>query len=418
MAEKKQEIKKSFLEEALLEAKSIQKSAEANAKEILATSMKPEIDRIIKEAIEEDSIEENNVEESHEQTKKVAEEKLEDDDNDSEDVELDTLDEPEQEIEAGEPESNDIESGVDQIDLSDTPDDEVVKVFKKMSNDDQIEITKNGDSINLKDENNEYHIELSESKKTKKDKLNEDGLCEDCSDHNNNDNELSTDMENNDEMIYEIELEENDNPFEETEEKVQEDELEETFNVTHAEGKNVTSKPQNFNVRSRPGDTRYKSQYQESVERNKQLVKKFNSLRSKAVKILSENKQLKGKENQYKTALVDLRGKLNQVALFNTNLAYVNKIMTEQTTTKQEKIDTISRFDKVKTINESKSLYKTIVDGLKKEPIKNIVEKKITKTSESGTSKQINESKAYVDPQLDNQLNRMKSLMNYSTNGK
>lgn len=409
MAEKKQEIKKSFLEEALLEAKSIQKSAEANAKEILATSMKPEIDRIIKEAIEEDSIEENNGEESHEQTKKVAEEKIEDDDDN---VELDTLDdEPEQEIETGEsePESNDVEDEVDQIDLSNTPDNEVVKIFKKINDDDQIEITKDGDSINLKDENNEYHIELSESQKTKKSKLNENGVCENCSDHNNND-ELSTDMENKDEMIYEIELGDD--------EDLNEKELGETFNITHAEGKNVTAKPQNFNVRSRPGDTRYKSQYQESVERNKQLVRKFNSLRSKAVKILSENKQLKGKENQYKTALVDLRGKLNQVALFNTNLAYVNKIMTEQTTTKQEKIDTISRFDKVKTINESKALYKTIVDGLKKEPIKDIVEKKITKTSESGTSKQINESKAYVDPQLSNQLSRMKSLMNYSTNGK
>ena len=92
--------------------------------------------------------------------------------------------------------------------------------------------------------------------------------------------------------------------------------------------------------------------------------------------------------------------------------------MSEQATTKQEKINMITRFDKVKSINESKSLYRVIVDELKKEPIKDVVEKKIIKTSQSGASKQINENKSYIDPQLDNQLSRMRSLMNYSTNGK
>ena len=408
MAEKKQEIKKSFLEEALLEAKTIQKSAEANAKEILASTMKPEIDRIVKEAIEkENSIDENNVEESHEQTKVAKEKKVEENSTEDDDkISDDDLGEPEVEISDDEPKTDDLEDiGVDQVDLTTSPDNEVIKVFKKMNGDDQLEITKDGDSVNLKDGDAEYHIQLSESEK-KKDKLNEEGICE-CPDHND---EITTDMENNDdEMIYEIELDDKE-PVEEP--------VEETFNVTHADGKNVTLKPKNFNVRSRPGDTRYKSIYQESVEKNKQLVKRFNSLRSKAVKILSENKQIKEKENQYKTALIDLRGKLNEVALFNSNLAYVNKIMSEQATTKQEKINMITRFDKVKSINESKSLYRVIVDELKKEPIKDVVEKKIIKTSQSGASKQINENKSYVDPQLDNQLSRMRSLMNYSTNGK
>ena len=113
-----------------------------------------------------------------------------------------------------------------------------------------------------------------------------------------------------------------------------------------------------------------------------------------------------------------MRGKLNEVALFNSNLAYANRIMAEETTTRKEKIDMIQRFDKVKSIKESKQLYKTLLSELKKEPIKESVEKKITKTSESSSSKQINESKVYSDPQLENQIKRMKDLMNYSTNGK
>lgn len=412
MAEKK-ENKNSFLEEALLEARNIQKSAEINAKEILASTMKPEIERIVKEAIESEdkkSIADDEVEESHEQKSKVAEEKVEDNSTEDDDNNLDDdLGDPEQEIVDDETKSDDLEgSGVDQIDLTSSPDNELVKVFKKMNGEDQIEITKDGDSVNLKDGDAEYHIQLNESEK-KKDKLNEEGICE-CPDPN----ETSTDMENNnnDEMIYEIELDDEEKQLNEPVQE--EEEVEETFNVTHAEGKNVTSKPQNFNVRHRPGDNRYESLYQESVEKNKQLVKKFNSLRSKAVKILSENKESKNKEKQYKSALIDLRGKLNDIAVFNSNLAHVNRVLTEQSTTKQEKISIIQRFDKVKSINESKSLYKTIVGELKKEPIKESVEKKITKTSESGASKQLNESKASVDPQI----GRMMDLIKYSTNGK
>ena len=422
MAENK-EKKQSILEQALLEASEIQKTAESNAKEILAKQMRPEIERIVKESIEkEDSVDETKMEESHDQ-QPVDEEKNkvkenEDEDNDLEDidsekVETDLEDDIDSEkIEDKEPEEiSDDEEGIEQVDLTSTPDEDVVKVFKKMTKDDQIEIEKDGDSIKIKDEDKEYRIELSESKN--KGKLNEDGVCEECPD-----NDLTDD---DSEMIYEIEIEGKDNVSETdgvSEKVTKDEELEETFNVTHAEGKNVTSKPQNFNVRSRPGDTRYKKLYQEAAGKNKQLVEKFNSLRGKAVKILNENKELKEFQTKLKNAVVDMRGKLNEVALFNSNLAYANRIMAEETTTRKEKIDMIQRFDKVKSIKESKQLYKTLLGELKKEPIKESVEKKITKTSESSSSKQINESKVYSDPQLENQIKRMKDLMNYSTNGK
>ena len=56
-------------------------------------------------------------------------------------------------------------------------------------------------------------------------------------------------------------------------------------------------------------------------------------------KIMKEYKELKSKNNEYKKALNVFKDKLNEVALFNTNLAYVNRLFTEHSTTKKEKME-------------------------------------------------------------------------------
>jgi len=62
-------------------------------------------------------------------------------------------------------------------------------------------------------------------------------------------------------------------------------------------------------------------------------------------KFLKEYNELKSKNEQYKKALKVFKNKLNEVALFNTNLAYVNRLFTEHSTTKKEKMDILKRFD-------------------------------------------------------------------------
>ncbi len=116
---------------------------------------------------------------------------------------------------------------------------------------------------------------------------------------------------------------------------------------------------------------------------------------------MKEYNELKSKNNQYKKALNVFKDKLNEVALFNTNLAYVNRLFTEHSTTKKEKMDILKRFDNAETIKESKNIYKTVKTELDNvQPINESVERKVNKTIKSSKSTNLNESTAYVDPQI------------------
>jgi uncharacterized protein YlxP (DUF503 family) len=86
--------------------------------------------------------------------------------------------------------------------------------------------------------------------------------------------------------------------------------------------------------------------------------------------------------------------------VFNSNLTYVTKLFTEHATTKVEKQNIIKRFDEdVLSLKESKKLYKTIVNELEtRKPISESVENKIIKEATTSSSRQLNESTAYVDP--------------------
>ena len=104
------------------------------------------------------------------------------------------------------------------------------------------------------------------------------------------------------------------------------------------------------------------------------------------------------------------REKLNEVAVFNSNLAYATRLFTEHSTTKKEKINILRRFDSVESLKESKQLYKTIKDELGHVDTKNInesVDKVVNNSMSSGSSQNLIESKTYENPQF----LRMKDLM-------
>jgi hypothetical protein len=119
---------------------------------------------------------------------------------------------------------------------------------------------------------------------------------------------------------------------------------------------------------------------------------------------------LREKNEEYKKALDFFRNKLNEVAVFNSNLAYSTRLFTEHSTTKQEKINILRRFDDVESIKESKSLYKTIkneLDGKNSSVVTESIERKVIKTPTNGSSSNLIESKTYENPQF----MRMKDLM-------
>ena len=123
---------------------------------------------------------------------------------------------------------------------------------------------------------------------------------------------------------------------------------------------------------------------------------------------------LREKNEEYRKALNVFRNKLNEVAVFNSNLAYATRLFTEHSTSKQEKINILRRFDGVETIKESKNLYQSIKDELSttttskgKSNVNESIERVIEKSQSTGSATNLIESKTYENPQF----LRMKDLM-------
>ena len=136
---------------------------------------------------------------------------------------------------------------------------------------------------------------------------------------------------------------------------------------------------------------------------------KFNTAIQKE-SLEAEVKMLREKNEEYRKALNVFREKLNEVAIFNSNLAYATRLFTEHSTTKKEKINILRRFDDVETLKESKNLYKSLKDELGKTETKTVnesIEKTINNTMSSGSATTLIESKTYENPQF----LRMKDLM-------
>jgi hypothetical protein len=134
-------------------------------------------------------------------------------------------------------------------------------------------------------------------------------------------------------------------------------------------------------------------------------TKKYNAL-------LTEAKELKGKNGEYKQALKQFRTMLAETVVFNSNLTYVTKLFMEHSTTKTEKEGIFKRFDnEVSTLKESKKLYKAIASELgSRKPMNESINNKIEKEVNSGTSKQLNESTVYVDTETSRIMDLIKRV--------
>jgi hypothetical protein len=427
MAEKK----KSIIEEALLEARSLEDALKANTKEILAATMRQEIESIVESSLreqEDEEEEEMNDVEIKDLDDEAKEEESEEGSEESEEMvdmesgeELEGMEdmESEESEEGSEEEMGDMESGEESldmmgdledlnmgdefgdeseqkvIDLRGASDAKVAKVFKRMNDEDEIEVVKNGNDLNLKENKTgaEYHIQIGESYG----KMEEDELCEECGDK----------MYEEDETMYEIELDE-ESDLEEfyfygDKEEEEEKPIEEDRNKAHRRLKyhGASKHPREF--------SRDYSGVAESRKVSKPVVKESTSTKVSAIdsKILKEYEELKAKNEEYKKALTIFKTKLNEVALFNNNLALVTKLFTEHSTTKKEKMEILKKFDSVQSLKESKNLYKTISSDLEgRTPLNESVEKKVIKSINKGSSN-LNESTAYVDPQI----NKIKEMM-------
>jgi hypothetical protein len=398
MAEKR----KSIIDEAFMEAESIDKAFKANAKEILAQTMSSEIEEMVKESLKEDW---NGLKED-EDDEEI--EDLEFDDSDlasldaGDDLDLDLGDDEEGDdldFDLGDDEDEDVVVH----DLTDANDEEVVNVFKKMSPEDEIEVVQDGNNIDIKDNATgaEYRIELGGGMSPETDEFDLSDLEDEDYEDEDYEEEEEEEDENEDYMsdmgegvIYEIQLDED-------------EEIGENVTRNYSNGRKQTLKPDNYPSKFKRPGVRNES----TTPRVSGLINENKVLKETISSIKSENETLKEDYNKMVDALKEFRNKLNEVAVFNSNLTYTVRLFTEHSTTKDEKVDIIKRFDEAGSLKESKNIYKNLVKEISKTkaPIKESIENKINETKGSGSATQITESKVYVNPEFE----KMKQLWSY-----
>ena len=382
---------KSILEQALLQVQTLEEAVKANAKGILASTMKQELNDLLKESLEEEK-EVDEQPDSEEDTDDVPVETGDEENPDNEDDEpskdidsLDTDDDmaPSMDDMGTEddmaptmddmgtdddmtPTMDDMDTDDDVLDMTGADEDEILKVFKAMGPNDGVIVKKDDNHIELSDGDDEYIIQLDE------DEMMSDEMP------------VDEDEMMSDETVYEIELDDVDEGEMSPEDAMEGD-------VEPVEGDvDESARTMGYGYH---GGLKSKNVYKAGNKRDE---------------INEEVSKLKKQNDEYKKALVLFKDKLNEVAVFNANLAYATRLFTEHSTTKQEKLNILKRFDSISTLKESKNLYSSIKTELEtKKPVTESVVEKINLAPTSSSTNILSESKAYENPQF----KRMKDLM-------
>jgi hypothetical protein len=410
---------KSILEQALLQVQTLEEAVKTNAKGILASTMKQELNDLLRESLEEeDDVYEQSPMKGKKDVPEDGDEDLDNEDMDDEEPESDESDEDEFNID--DEESDDEESDEDEFNINnDQPNmemggfepqddevfsaiganpDEIFTIFKAMKPEDGFIVKKDNEQIQFKDGDNEYIIKLDESEMDEYSMDEEDEFFNDEEEIEEDEffNDEESDIEeddffgdeesknhDNDEVVYEIEL---DGDLEEM------GYSEEMGGPEEEMGEAARTK---WNIHGDKGGA------------NRAGIKGKKLFAAGAIN--EEVEKLKKQNSEYRKALVLFKDKLNEVAVFNANLAYATRLFTEHSTTKNEKINILKKFDSVSTLKESKNLYNNIKNDLDtKKPIsESVVEKLRTSPTTSSSTQVLSESKAYENPQF----KRMKDLM-------
>jgi hypothetical protein len=519
------------VEDALFQIKNLEETLQENAKGILQSTMSEEIKQLVKESLRESKDEEIDEQDEpliggdEELDSETEDEDMDDDMESDDEMEFDSemeFDDEDEDMD-DELEFDDEET----IDMTNASDEEVLRVFKAMGDEDGIVVKKEGGNVHFTDGDNEYMIQLGESEMEDEmmemeDDMEddlfemEDDMEDDLFEMEDEDSEefdegfnwggaiaggikgglgLDEEMEFEDETeetIYEIEMDDEEEEFDFEEDEMMEEEdmdslMESIKKAITPKGVGIGKGPK-FNYDKKPnqnlpvtkqkeafgkgtkavGTGKAKFEYKEGKDwgsnKHEFKRKKVDGVEKKAGDVkghfktyekeetkeasrtlgngskdgsrglrkaktnnrnyqynpfkisestINEVNLLREKNEEYKKALDIFRTKLNEVAVFNSNLAYATRLFTEHSTTKQEKINILRRFDNVESIKESKGLYRTIKNELSstgsngEQKITESIERTVNKTASSGSATNLIESKTYENPQF----LRMKDLM-------
>jgi len=465
---------KNLVNETLLQIQNLEEVINENAKEILASTMKEEISELVKESLKDETDKDELVmipEEDSEEEDDM--EDMEDDMEDME-VDMDDMEDTEDEME-DDMDDMEVDMEVDMYDMEDdsindltgeTDLNKVFNVFKNMKNSDTVTVVPDGDytKISDDDEDVEYLLQMeSEEESEESEELEEKWEMEE----EDSVDEVVYEIEM-DEMFDDSEykgIEEDDDYFDfdkmdnesynmNEAKKAKKIETKEGMkpkvgtdgeigsskkfsykkskggfkeDMKHANPTKGTGKPKfefkEGEMMDMPSKTKKLSKeeakeasrtYGFGSKSGRGLRKGITPNRDLTFENHEMNKELemlRAKNEEYRKALNLFRDKLNEVAIFNSNLAYATRLFTEHSTSKQEKINVLRRFDSAETLKESKALYKTIKDelsqGTKATPITESIERVIEREPQSGSAINLIESKTYENPQF----LRMKDIM-------
>ena len=441
---------KSILEQALLQVQTLEEAVKQNAKGILASTMKEELSDLLKESLEEEEevAKDNESKDSMDEqpTPDEEEDDMSDDDAEADDAEADDaendtnldnedptkgIDDMDSDSESDDTDtsmddfgsddldSDEEESDDDVMDMTGASDEEVLKVFKAMKPEDGIVVKKDGNNVTFDTGEDEFIIKL-------------DGDDDDFGGMDSGmDSDVDSEME--EESLYEIELDESALKGLSKPKKVEAKEsalkgLSKPKKVEPKESalaglskpKKVEPKEEALAGLKNPKKVEAKEETEEVETEVDEASRTFgNDVRKPADegkkykagrhKMNEEVENLKKQNAEYKKALVLFKYKLNEVAVFNANLAYATRLFTEHSTTKREKLTILKRFDGISTLSEAKNLFSQIKTelGTKTNVTESVVEKISNAPSTSSSQEVLSESKAYENPQF----KRMKDLM-------
>jgi hypothetical protein len=136
---------------------------------------------------------------------------------------------------------------------------------------------------------------------------------------------------------------------------------------------------------------------------------RMRAIERQATAIMNENKELR-------SIAQDIKKKLEEAVVINSSLAKVIKLVTENSTTRDEKINILNRFNEVRTLNESRNLYKQISNELSNSnntlKNSNLIATPITEAKSQNNNMIVETNLLNTSSDLQNILDLNKRLMN------
>ena len=389
---------KSILAETLENIQNVKQQIEENANFALSSTLKDELSEIVKRGLSESfTSEDDEIPQDITADDSAVDSTPEDDTLDLSDIESDS------ELPDAAADALPGEDGEEVIDLTGATPEEVIGSFKLMEPTDEIEIvrTEKGMSVNFtksEDDVTDDSIQSAIENPI-------DGEVGELP------SELPAPSPMGDEMGGEAE------PV--TDEPTSDEDEEQLYEIEITEDEELVDEAMSHHMGMKRRQIAHNENDPNRVDETKELKESHNKLvisRKKVQVLMLENKKIKEDlalvaknlvvftkaEDEYKKSITALKTQLTEVALYTSNITYAVKLMTENTTTKDEKIKILKRLDGAKSVVESREVFKSLNESFKgNKTATQIIESKILNSDILSAASKINETVVYNNPQVD-----------------